>query len=81
MIALLFEPKVKDYIFLAHRSKEPGHDAMMRWIGQDPILDLSMRLGEGTGAAIAMNLLALSTHVLNDVASFEAAAVHNPEDA
>ncbi len=79
MIALLFEPKVKDYIFLAHRSREPGHDAMMQWIGQDPILDLSMRLGEGTGAAIAMNLLVLSTHVLNDIASFEAAAVHSPE--
>jgi nicotinate-nucleotide--dimethylbenzimidazole phosphoribosyltransferase len=80
MIALLFEPKVKDYIFLAHRSQEPGHSAMMQWIGQDPILDLSMRLGEGTGAAIAMNLLVLSTHVLNDIASFEEAAVHNPEN-
>jgi len=81
MIALLFEPKVKDYIFLAHRSLEPGHDAMMRWIGREPLLDLSMRLGEGTGAAIAMNLIELSTHVLNDIASFEKAAVHSPEDA
>lgn len=81
MIALLFEPKVKDYMFLAHRSIEPGHDAMMRWIGREPLLDLSMRLGEGTGAAIAMNLIELSTHVLNDIASFEEAAVHSPEDA
>ncbi len=81
MIALLLEPKVKDYLILAHRSQEPGHEAMMRWIGQEPLLDLSMRLGEGTGAAIAMNLVELSTHVLNDIASFEEAAVHSPENA
>ena len=80
MIALLLAPNVKDYIFMAHRSQEPGHTEMMRWIGLDPIVDLSMRLGEGTGAAIAMNLLELSTHVLNDIASFEEAAVHSPED-
>ncbi|RTZ93425.1 MAG: nicotinate-nucleotide--dimethylbenzimidazole phosphoribosyltransferase, partial [Deltaproteobacteria bacterium] len=80
MIALLLCPEVKDYIFMAHRSQEPGHGEMMRWIGLDPIIDLSMRLGEGTGAAIAMNLLELSTHVLNDIASFEDAAVHSPED-
>ena len=80
MIALLLEPKVKDYIFMAHRSQEPGHGAMMRWIGFDPIVNLSMRLGEGTGAAIAMNLLELATRILNDIASFEEAAVHSPED-
>ncbi len=81
MIALLLAPEAKDYLFMAHRSQEPGHGKMMRWIGLEPILDLSMRLGEGTGAAIAMNLLELSTHVLNDIASFEEAAVHSPEDA
>ncbi len=80
MIALLLAPAVKDYIFMAHRSQEPGHGEMMRWIGLNPIVDLAMRLGEGTGAAIAMNLLELSTHVLNDIASFEEAAVHSPED-
>ncbi len=80
MIALLLEPKVRDYLILAHRSQEAGHGAMIRWIGQDPLLNLAMRLGEGTGAAIAMNLVELSTHVLNDIASFEAAAVHSPED-
>ncbi len=79
MIALLFSPKVRDYVFLAHRSQEPGHEAMMRWIGQPPLLDLSMRLGEGTGAAIAMNLVELSSHVLNRIASFEEAAVHSPD--
>jgi nicotinate-nucleotide--dimethylbenzimidazole phosphoribosyltransferase len=81
MIALLLNPAVKDYILMAHKSQEPGHAEMMRWIGHAPILDLSMRLGEGTGAAIAMNLLELSTHVMNDIASFEEAAVHSPEDA
>jgi len=80
MIALLLNPNVKDYMFMAHRSQEPGHNEMMRWIGLDPIVDLAMRLGEGTGAAIGMNLLELSTHVLNDIASFEEAAVHSPED-
>jgi len=81
MIALLLEPKAKDYLILAHRSQEAGHEAMIRWIGQVPLLDLAMRLGEGTGAAIAMNLVELSTHVLNEIASFEEAAVHSPEDA
>ncbi len=80
MIAMLFEPAVKDYIFMAHQSQEPGHAEMIRWIGLKPLLDLEMRLGEGTGAAIAMNLVELSTHVLNDIASFEEAAVHSPED-
>ena len=80
MIALLLAPAVKDYLILAHRSQETGHGAMIRWIGRDPFLDLSMRLGEGTGAAIVMNLVELSTHVLNDIASFEEAAVHNPEE-
>ncbi len=81
MIAILLSPEVKDYLILAHRSEEPGHEVMLQWIGLEPLLDLSMRLGEGTGAAIAMNLVELSTHVLNDIASFEEAAVHSPENA
>ncbi len=57
LIAYLIEPKTKDYMFAAHKSQEIGHSAMLDKIGLRPILDLDLRLGEGTGAALAMMLI------------------------
>jgi nicotinate-nucleotide--dimethylbenzimidazole phosphoribosyltransferase len=75
LIACVIEPFVRDYIVCAHRSMEPGHRAMQEKLGCRPLLDLNLRLGEGTGAALAMNLVEASVAVLTEVATFEEAAV------
>ena len=59
----------------AHRSAEPGHQAALDLLGREPLLSLNMRLGEGTGAALAMNLIAAAAAVLTEVATFDEAAV------
>lgn len=75
LIACAIEPFVRDYIICAHRSMEPGHAAMHEKLGMKPLLDLNMRLGEGTGAVLAMNLVEAAVAVLTEVATFEEAAV------
>jgi len=75
MIAYTINPKVKDYIIAAHRSMEQGHKIMHEHIGCEPLLDLNLRLGEGTGAALAMSIVEAAARVLTDVATFEEAAV------
>ncbi len=75
LIAYAIEPFVRDYIICAHRSMEPGHRFMMEKLGCRPLLDLNMRLGEGTGAAVAMNLVEAAVAVLTEVATFSEAAV------
>lgn len=63
------------YMFLSHASAEPGHVVMCEWLGQKPILDLGMRLGEGTGAAMAMNVLEAASRILSEMATFDSAGV------
>jgi nicotinate-nucleotide--dimethylbenzimidazole phosphoribosyltransferase len=75
LIAMAIEPFVRDYIICAHRSMEPGHRAMQEKMGCRPLLDLNLRLGEGTGAALAMNLVEAAVAILTEVATFEEAAV------
>lgn len=75
LIASELHPNVRDYIFAAHKSVEIGHKCMMERIGTEPILDLNLRLGEGTGAALAMTLIEAGVKVLNEMASFEEAGV------
>lgn len=76
LIAYTIEPFIRDYLVFAHRSVEPGHRHMQEVLGcQKPLLDLNMRLGEGTGAAIAMSLVDAAAAVVNDIATFEEAAV------
>ena len=76
LIASSIEPFVKDYLIFAHRSVEPGHKAMQDHLGcEKPLLDLNFRLGEGTGAAVAMNLVEGAVAILTEVATFEEAAV------
>lgn len=76
LIAHTIEPFVRDYIICAHRSVEPGHKYMQEVLGcSRPLLDLNFRLGEGTGAALAMNVVEAAKHVLTDIATFEEAAV------
>ncbi len=75
LIAYAIEPKVKDYLIASHCSVEKGHKAILEYLGLKPILDLSLRLGEGTGAALAMNIVDAAVKVLNEMATFEAAGV------
>lgn len=76
LIAYKIEPFVRDYIICAHRSVEPGHKYMQEILGcSRPLLDLNLRLGEGTGGALAMNLVEAARAVLTEVATFEEAAV------
>jgi nicotinate-nucleotide--dimethylbenzimidazole phosphoribosyltransferase len=75
MIACKLEPFVRDYIICAHRSMEPGHAAMQEKIGCKPLLDLNLRLGEGTGAALALNVVEAAVAVLTEVATFADAGV------
>jgi nicotinate-nucleotide--dimethylbenzimidazole phosphoribosyltransferase len=74
-IAVALEPRVKHFLFASHRSTEPGHDALLKYIGLEPLLDLDLRLGEGTGAALAMPLLEASMKLLKEMATFSSAGV------
>ena len=75
LIASELHPHVRDYIFAAHKSVEIGHSHMLERIGQEPMLDLRMRLGEGTGAALAMTLIEASLRGYREIATFEQAGV------
>jgi nicotinate-nucleotide--dimethylbenzimidazole phosphoribosyltransferase len=68
-------PGFQDYWFAGHRSSEPGHAVQLRFLGQEPLLQLDMRLGEGTGAVLAMHLLAGAAAVINGMATFESAGI------
>jgi nicotinate-nucleotide--dimethylbenzimidazole phosphoribosyltransferase len=78
-LAYLFCPNVRDYLFIAHRSQEAGHDALIEFIGLRPLLDLQMRLGEGTGAALAMHLIGAAAMLLGEMATFTEAGVSDRE--
>jgi nicotinate-nucleotide--dimethylbenzimidazole phosphoribosyltransferase len=75
LIAHSLCPTVTQYLFAGHCSKEPGHRIMLRHLGLDPILDLGLRLGEGTGGALAMAIMAASLGVFKEVMTFEQAGV------
>ena len=70
LLAMRINPTVKDYLFFAHRSNEKGHRVFFEKEGLRPILDLEMRLGEGTGAAIAMQIIEDAIRVFNEMATF-----------
>jgi nicotinate-nucleotide--dimethylbenzimidazole phosphoribosyltransferase len=70
-------PAVRDYAFFAHASAEPGHARAMTAIGARPLLDLGLRLGEGTGAALALFLLRAAANVYTRMATFDSAGVHS----
>jgi len=79
MIAVALNPRVREYLFASHKSVEVGHQFMWEYIGQKPILDLSLRLGEGTGAALAMSLIEAAVKILSEMATFAEAGVSEEE--
>ena len=68
-------PAITEYCIFCHRSVEPGHLAQLADLKADPLIDLGLRLGEGTGAALAWPVVKASVAFLNEMASFESAGV------
>ena len=75
LIAYATEPAVKDYMFAAHNSVEKGHAIILERMGLKPILDLDLRLGEGTGAAIGMFIIEAGLKIYREMATFDEAGV------
>ncbi|MCK4475510.1 MAG: nicotinate-nucleotide--dimethylbenzimidazole phosphoribosyltransferase [Methanophagales archaeon] len=75
VIAYEQQPAAKDYMIAAHRSVERGHSVILDYIGLKPLLDLDMRLGEGTGAALGISIVEAACKILNEMATFEEAGV------
>ena len=78
LAAVRLAPALRDYLVFAHRSAEPGHAAVFDALEARPILDLGMRLGEGTGALLAWPILRCAAAMLAEMASFESAGVSGP---
>lgn len=75
LIAARLAPPACNYMIASHRSMEQGHRIALACLGKKPLLDLDLRLGEGTGAALAMNLVEAAVRILTEVATFEEASV------
>jgi nicotinate-nucleotide--dimethylbenzimidazole phosphoribosyltransferase len=75
LIAQALKPQTKEYMFAGHCSAEKGHKPALKFLGLSPVLDLNMRLGEGTGAALATGIIEASVKLMNDMATFASAGV------
>jgi nicotinate-nucleotide--dimethylbenzimidazole phosphoribosyltransferase len=79
LVAAALAPSLTDYLFAGHLSPEPGHAIQLEHLGLRPLLDLQMRLGEGTGAALAMPVIGAAARAFTSMATFESAGVSEPE--
>jgi nicotinate-nucleotide--dimethylbenzimidazole phosphoribosyltransferase len=77
VLAMRICPASSGYLLASHRSVEPGHAYLLAILGQEPLLSLGMRLGEGTGAALAMNLIQAAVAAFTGMATFASAGVTN----
>jgi nicotinate-nucleotide--dimethylbenzimidazole phosphoribosyltransferase len=75
LIAVGLEPRCKDYLIASHQSVERGHRAILDHLGLKPLLDLDLRLGEGTGACLGMSLVFAAVKILTEMATFDEAGV------
>jgi len=76
LVAVAMVDTVKEYLVFSHRSAEPGHSALLRYLAVEPLLELDMRLGEGTGAVLALPLIRSAGAVLADMETFEEAGIN-----
>jgi nicotinate-nucleotide--dimethylbenzimidazole phosphoribosyltransferase len=79
LLATGLTPKVNDYLFFGHRSVEPGHSVALETLGARPLLDLEMRLGEGSGAALAIAVVESALRLYREMATFSSAGVSDKE--
>jgi nicotinate-nucleotide--dimethylbenzimidazole phosphoribosyltransferase len=80
LCALRARPDASDHVVFAHRSKEPGHRLMLDSLDAEPLVDLDLRLGEGTGALLAFPLLRCACAMLGEMATFASAGVSSRAD-
>jgi nicotinate-nucleotide--dimethylbenzimidazole phosphoribosyltransferase len=80
LVAARLEQAVLDYCVFAHTSAEPGHRILLNLLNATPLLELNMRLGEGTGAAVCYPILQAAVNFLNEMASFSEAGVAQRSD-
>src|SRR3954471_18076511 len=73
-------PRVVDFVFAGHRSSEPGATVVLEYLGLEPLLDLRMRLGEGSGACLALPILEAAARVLGEMATFDSAGVTDKDE-
>lgn len=81
LVAASIAPAAREYLLAAHMSAEPGHRLALEHLGLRPLLDLHMRLGEGTGAALALTLLDAALRIPREMATFASAGVSGRADA
>ncbi|WP_407638088.1 nicotinate-nucleotide--dimethylbenzimidazole phosphoribosyltransferase [Marinobacter lipolyticus] len=81
LLGVFQQPALRDWLLFAHRSAEPGHARVLEALDAKPLLDLGMRLGEGSGAAVAVPLLRAACALHNNMASFADAGVSNKDTA
>ncbi|MBW2354456.1 MAG: nicotinate-nucleotide--dimethylbenzimidazole phosphoribosyltransferase [Deltaproteobacteria bacterium] len=75
LVAFQIDPRIGGYLIAGHRSVEKAQQAALDFMGIEPVIDLDMRLGEGTGAALAMDIVDAACRVMREMASFEEAGV------
>jgi nicotinate-nucleotide--dimethylbenzimidazole phosphoribosyltransferase len=75
LAAVKLLPQVRPYLIASHRSLEAGHDVICEYMGFEPLLDLNMRLGEGSGAVLALHLVEAAARILNEMSTFSDAGV------
>lgn len=80
VVAVAIAPDCKGYLFAGHRSSEPGASVALEYLGLRPLIDLNLRLGEGTGACLALPVLQAAAKVLSEMATFESAGVSDHHD-
>jgi nicotinate-nucleotide--dimethylbenzimidazole phosphoribosyltransferase len=80
LVAVRHNPAVRDWLLFGHRSAEPGHRRILEALQADPLLDLGLRLGEGSGAATALPLLRLACGLHGEMATFAEAVVSGATD-
>lgn len=79
LIAVGLAPQAADFLIASHRSVEQGHKVILDYLKLEPLLDLNMRLGEGTGAALGIGIAEASVKILTQMATFDSAGVSNKE--
>jgi len=79
LAAVRISPAAADYVFPSHRSAEPAHAVQLDALGMPPVLELDMRLGEGTGAALTMGIIDASVRVISGMRTFAEAGIAGPE--
>ncbi|WP_209123212.1 nicotinate-nucleotide--dimethylbenzimidazole phosphoribosyltransferase [Alkalihalobacillus sp. BA299] len=79
LVAYELSPTIKDYLIISHQSVEPGHKTVFEYLNKKPLLSLDLRLGEGTGAALAYPLLDAATRILTEMATFADLGIEKKE--